>query len=187
MGLQMETWPRRHRVTVHDYHRMAEAGVLPPDARVELIEGEIIDMAPIGTAHADIMRILSRRLVELVGDEAVVSIQLPVRLSRRSEPQPDLAVLRGSRQRYRDAHPSANDALLLIEVSDTTLRYDLENKARLYATHGIREYWVVDVANDRIWRHRQPTGAHFAVVEEVTEGALELPDGLGAIAVNELF
>jgi Uma2 family endonuclease len=133
------------------------------------------------------LRILSRRLVELVGGKAVVSIQLPVRLSRRSDPQPDLAVLRGSRERYRDAHPSANDALLLIEVSDTTLRYDLEKKARLYATHGIREYSAVDVASNRIWRHRLPTGARFAEIEELTDGALELPDGLGAIALNELF
>jgi Uma2 family endonuclease len=187
MSAQTETWPRPHRLTVDDYYRMAEAGVLSPDDRTELIEGEIIDMAPIGTAHADMVRVLNRRLVELAGDRAQVSVQLPIRLSRRSEPQPDLAVLRGSRERYRHAHPSASDTVLLIEVSDTTLRYDLENRARLYATHGIREYWVVDVVNNRIWRHRAPTGTRFADIKEVTRGPLELPDGLGTIEVNELF
>lgn len=84
MSAQTETWPRPHRLTVDDYYRMAEAGVLSPDDRTELIEGEIIDMAPIGTAHADVVRVLNRRLFELVGDRAVVSVQLPVRLSTRS-------------------------------------------------------------------------------------------------------
>src|SRR5688500_14365457 len=93
MGMHMETWPQRHRITVHDYHRMAEVGVLAPDARVELIEGEIIDMAPIGKGHQSIVDQLNRVLVRAVGDHAIVRVQGSIRLSQWSEPEPDLVLL----------------------------------------------------------------------------------------------
>jgi Uma2 family endonuclease len=166
---------------------MAEVGVLSPNDRTELIEGEIIDMAPIGSVHADVVRLLTKRLLTAFGDAAEVSVQLPVRLSQRSEPQPDLAVLKAKSRRYRQAHPSAADVLLIIEVSDTTLRYDLNVKARLYATHGVREYWVVDLVANRVWRHRKPRGTQYAERTEVAAGAIELPEGLGEIDVTELF
>jgi Uma2 family endonuclease len=166
---------------------MAEVGVLSPDDRTELIEGEIVDMPPIGSAHADVVRLLTQRLLAAVADAGVVSAQLPVRLSRRSEPQPDLAVLRPRAEGYRRAHPTAVDVLLLIEVSDTTLRYDLGRKARLYATHGIAEYWVVDLVAHRVWLHRKPTGAQYSDRSEIAEGTLEIPQRLGEIAVAELF
>jgi Uma2 family endonuclease len=108
-------------------------------------------------------------------------------LSRRSEPQPDLAVLKPRAEGYRRAHPTAVDVLLLIEVSDTTLRYDLGRKARLYATHGVAEYWVVDLIANRVWLHRKPTGAQYSDRTEVAAGTLELPQKLGEIAVAELF
>ncbi len=166
---------------------MAEAGVLSPDDRTELIDGEIIDMAPIGPDHAEVVRRLNKRLVLAAGDSAVVSVQLPVRLSLRSEPQPDVALLSRRPTGYREAHPSADDVLLLIEVSDSTLRYDLEVKARLYAKHKVAEYWVVDLVNDCVWRHRRPSGQQFAQRDEIQEGTLELPRGFGEIAVAELF
>jgi Uma2 family endonuclease len=187
MSAHTESWPRPHRLTVDEYYRMAEAGVLSPDDRTELIEGEIIDMAPIGSAHADVVRLLTQRLLRAVGDAGVVSVQLPVRLSRRSEPQPDLAVVKTKPAGYRRAHPTADDVLLLIEVSDTTLRYDLDVKARLYATHGIAEYWVVDLVANRVWCHRLPSGTRYAERTEVTAGALALPGGVGEILVAELF
>jgi Uma2 family endonuclease len=187
MSAQTETWPRPHRLTVDDYYRMAEAGVLSPDDRTELIEGEIIDMAPIGSTHADVVRLLNQRLVRAVGDSAVISVQLPVRLSTRSEPQPDLAILRVKAAGYRRSHPSANDVVLLIEVSDTTLRYDLNVKARLYATHGVAEYWVVDMVENRVWRHRRPRGTQYTERDEIASGALPLPEGLGEVSLAELF
>src|SRR5690606_26748569 len=144
MNAQTETWPRPHRLTVHDYYRMAEVGLLGPDDRTELIEGEIIDMPPIGDRHADLVRLLTKRLVQAAGDSAEVSSQLPVRLSLRSEPQPDFAVLKPRSGGYRQ-HPTPSDVLLLVEVSDSTLRYDLGRRARLYANHLIPEYWVVDL------------------------------------------
>jgi Uma2 family endonuclease len=187
MSAQTETWPKPHRLTVDDYYRMAEAGVLSPDDRTELIEGEIIDMAPIGSAHADVVRLLNQRLMEAAGDTAVVSVQLPVRLSRRTEPQPDIALLKPKFGGYRLAHPSADDVLLLIEISDSTLRYDLDVKARLYSAHAIPEYWVVDLNANRVWRHRKPEGTRYLQRDKHAGGALELPEGVGKINVAELF
>ena len=187
MSAHTETWPRPHRLTVDDYYRMAEVGVLSPDDRTELIEGEIIDMAPIGSVHADVVRLLTKRLLTAFRDSAEVSVQLPVRLSQRSEPQPDIAVLAAKPSGYRQAHPSAADVLLLIEVSDTTLHYDLNAKARLYAKHGVREYWVVDLVASRVWRHRGPSGTHYAELAEITSGAIELPGRAGEILVAEIF
>jgi len=140
MSAQTETWPRPHRLTVDEYYRMADAGLLSPDDRTELIEGEIVDMPPIGSPHAAIVTMLTERLVRLVGASAQVRVQAPVRFMPRSEPQPDIALVKPRSDAYRNAHPIAADVLLLIEVSESTLRFDLEVKSRLYATHGIPEY-----------------------------------------------
>jgi Uma2 family endonuclease len=150
MGMQMESWPRRHRITVHDYHRMAEVGVLAPDARVELIEGEIIDMAPIGKDHQSIVDQLTRMLVLAVGDGAIVRVQGSVRLSQWSEPEPDVVLLAPRPDFYRSEFALGTDTLLVIEVSDTTLRYDRDVKVPLYARHGVPEVWIVDVQNDAL-------------------------------------
>jgi Uma2 family endonuclease len=187
MSAHTESWPRPHRLTVDDYYRMAEAGVLSPDDRTELIEGQIVDMAPIGSVHADVVMLLTQRLFGVVGNSAGVRTQLPVRLSTHSEPQPDVALVKAKPGGYRRAHPSPSEVLLFIEVSDSTLRYDLNVKARLYATHGIPEYWVVDLVGNRVVRHLRPSGTHYAERTEVTAGALGLPGGLGEIVVAELF
>jgi Uma2 family endonuclease len=150
MGMQMENWPRRHRISVHDYHRMGEIGVLAPDARVELIEGEIIDMAPIGKDHQSIVDQLNRLLVRAVGDDAIVRVQGSVRLSQWSEPQPDLILLAPRPDFYRSEFALGTDTLLVIEVSDTTLRYDRDRKVPLYARHGVPEVWIVDVNADAL-------------------------------------
>ncbi len=150
MGRQMESGPQRHRITVHDYHRMAEIGVLAPDARVELIEGEIIDMAPIGKDHQSIIDQLNRTFVRAVGDSAIVRVQGSVRLSQWSEPQPDLVLLAPCPDFYRSEFALGADTLLVIEVSDTTLRYDRGVKVPLYARHGVPEVWIVDVQNDAL-------------------------------------
>ena len=186
MSAQTESWPRPHRLTVHDYYRMAEAGVLSPDDRVELIEGEIIDMPPGGDRHASVVRLLNTRLVRALGDAAEVSTQLPVRLSLRSEPQPDFAIVRAKQGGYRK-HPQPRDVLLLIEASDATLRYDLGKRASLYAAHGIPEYWVFDLQHDRVWRHRTPKGREYTQRDEVTEGTLPLPALRAELALADLF
>jgi Uma2 family endonuclease len=150
MGMQMESWPRRHRISVHDYHRMAEVGVLAPDARVELIEGEIIDMAPIGKDHQSIVDQLNRMLVLAVGDDAIVRVQGSVRLSQWSEPEPDVVLLAPRPDFYRGEFALGTDTLLVIEASDTTLRYDRDVKVPLYARHGVPEVWIIDVQNDAL-------------------------------------
>lgn len=142
MGIPMETWPQRHRITVHDYHRMGEIGVFAPDARVELIEGEIIDMAPIGKDHQSIVDQLTRALVLVV---AIVRVQGSIRLSQWSEPGPDVVLLNPRSDFYRGEFALGTDTLLAIEVSDTTLKYDRDIKVPLYARHGVPEAWVVDV------------------------------------------
>jgi Uma2 family endonuclease len=150
MGLHMESWPQRHRITVHHYHRLAEIGVLAPDARVELIEGEIIDMAPIGKDHQSIVDQLNRALVMAVGDRAIVRTQGSIRLSQWSEPGPDVVLLEPRPDFYRGEFASGTDTLLVIEVSDTTLRYDRDIKVPLCARHGVPEVWVVDVNGDAL-------------------------------------
>jgi len=145
MGMRMESWPQRHRITVHDYHRMGEIGVFAPDARVELIEGEIIDMAPIGNDHQSVVDQLNRALVMAVGDNAIVRTQGSIRLSQWSEPEPDVVLLKPRPDFYRSEFALGTDTLLVIEVSDTTLRYDRDIKVPLYARHGVPEVWVVDV------------------------------------------
>ena len=150
MGMQMESGPQRHRITVYDYHRMAEIGVLAPDARVELIEGEIIDMAPIGKDHQSIVDQLNRMLVLAVGDHAIVRVQGSIRLSQWSEPEPDVVLLAPRADFYRGEFALGTDTLLVIEVSDTTLRYDRDVKVPLYARHGVPETWIVDVQNDAL-------------------------------------
>jgi Uma2 family endonuclease len=158
----------RRRFTVHDYHRMGEAGILHEDDRVELIEGEIVEMAAIGTRHFSCVNGLTRLLVRSVGDEAIVSVQNPVRLNEHTEPQPDLAVLRV--RDYRESLPMPEDVLLLIEVSDTTLRYDRNLKLPLYAQAGILEVWIVDLSGEVIERHTDPSGHSYRHTERARRG-----------------
>jgi Uma2 family endonuclease len=146
----------RHRLTVDDYHRMGEAGILKPDARVELIEGEIIDMAPIGSRHAYVIAALTKRLMSAVGIHAEIRCQLPVRLDNHSEPEPDLAVVKPRGRHYESAHPTPSDVLLLIEISDSTLAFDRSVKLPLYAKHGVQEVWLVDLSANQIHAHRDP-------------------------------
>ena len=158
----------RRRFTVHEYHRMGEAGILHEDDRVELIEGEIVEMAAIGTRHFTCVNVLNRLLVRSVGDAAIVSVQNPVRLDERTEPQPDLAVLRV--RDYRESLPMPEDVLLLIEVSDTTLRYDRGVKLPLYARAGILEVWIVDLAGEVIERHTDPSGDTYRGSKQARRG-----------------
>jgi len=150
MSTLMESWPRRHRITVEEYHRMAEVGLLAPDARVELIEGEIIDMAPIGNRHMSTVDRLTRQFVLAAGEDAIVRVGGSVRLGRMSEPQPDLLILRPRADFYGNHSATGSDVLLVIEVSDTSLRYDREVKVPLFARHGVPESWVFDLEHRQV-------------------------------------
>ena len=187
MSLANETWPRRHRLTVHDYHRMAEVGLLRPDARVELIDGEIIDMAPIASLHGAVVDLLAERFITALTGAALVRIQGAVQLGDVSEPQPDIALLRPRADRYAGSQPRATDLLLVVEVSDTTLEFDTGDKARLYARHGVPEFWVVDLTSRQLRVFRAPRGAEYGGRTMLEPGVVEIP-GLGmSVDLSGLF
>src|SRR4051812_9665607 len=125
--------PTRHKLDVDVFYRMADAGIFGEDDRIELIDGELIDMAPIGTDHASSSTGLNRALVLACGDRAIVSAGNPLRLDRFNEPQPDFLVLRLRGDNYRTAHPGAADTLLAVELADSSLRFDRNVKLPLYA------------------------------------------------------
>jgi Uma2 family endonuclease len=171
----MESWPRRHRIDVHEYHRMAEVGLLAPDARVELIEGEIIDMAPIGGSHQSVVDYLTERFILALTGKAIVRTQGSVRLGLYSEPQPDLLVLKPRDDYYRSEFARGEDVLLAIEVSDSTLRYDRKVKMPLFARHGIPEAWIVDLQNGTLQVHRSPADGEYRDVSTLEQpGTLAL-------------
>lgn len=175
---------QRHRLTVAEYYRMGETGILAPDARVELIEGEIIDMPPIGSPHASTVFFISDRLRDIVKGIAFVWVQNPIRLSQHSEPQPDIALLRPRPDFYRSAHPTSADVFLIVEVADTSLAYDTQIKLPLYARHGIPEVWLVDLPNRRLIIHRTPTAASFQDVQTVTDLSDVTPLLLPAVTID---
>lgn len=181
--------PHKHPITAEEYLRMGEAGVFAPEARLELIEGEIIEMAPIEPPHAGRVAQLTERFIQLAAGQATVWVQGPLRVSGISVPQPDLALLRRRADFYSAALPVVADVLLLVEVSDTSLAYDIKAKVPLYARSGIPEVWVVDVKDRAIHVFRQPAEGGFRSAfvargsDRVTCAAL--PEV--AIPVAELF
>ena len=151
--------PSRHRLTVHDYHRMADAGIFGEDDRIELIDGDLIDMAPIGPGHAAVVNRLNEAFVLAYASRAIVSIQNPIRLDESSEPQPDVAILRRRADFYATGgHPGLADILLLVEAADSSLRFDKTVKLPLYARAGIAELWIVDLKRRVLDAHRVPAG-----------------------------
>ena len=165
--------PTPRRFDVDDYYRMAAAGILTPEDRVELIEGEIVDMAPIGSEHAATTDILNELVTRAVATaQAQVRVQGPLRLDRRNEPQPDLILLRPRADRYRATHPTAADVLLLIEVADSSLAFDRGQKLALYARHGVPEVWIVDLVGRAIEICRTPSATGYAERRRLSEGDL---------------
>lgn len=166
----------RHRFTVDEYERMGEAGILSEDDRVELLDGEIVEMTPIGPLHASVVDRLTRLLVQRLGDRAIVRVQNPLRLPPRSEPQPDLVVARERADFYQDGHPQPEDVLLCIEVSDSTLAVDRGVKVPLYARSGVAEVWIVDVGAEAVTVHAERHDIGYADVRTARGGqALQVP------------
>lgn len=153
------------RFTADEFHRMGEAGILGEDDRVELIDGQIVPMSPIGYRHAGAIIRLTRALSRDLHDRALVSVQNPVRLGEHEEPQPDLVVLRPRPDDYTTRLPEPADVLLLVEVADSSLEHDRDLKAPLYARAGIPEYWLWDLDNRQVLVHRGPTPEGYASIE----------------------
>jgi Uma2 family endonuclease len=142
--------------TVDEFQRMSEVGILSENSRHELIRGEVIEMPQVGSPHASRVKRLIRLFTTRLGESVIVSVQDPVILNRYSEPVPDLALLRSRNDFYASGHPSAEDVLLLVEVADTSLKWDQTVKAELYAEAGIAEYWLLDVRGDALIVHLNP-------------------------------
>jgi Uma2 family endonuclease len=179
---------RRRRFTVEEYYRMAEVGILTDRDRVELIEGEIVEMSPIGLRHALCVAELNSRLVRGVGDRAASWTPNPIRLFPDSEPEPDIVLIRGPLSRYSQ-HPGPADVLLLIEVADTSYRFDRDVKLPLYARAGVPEVWIVDLTRDVVEVFRQPSASSYASTQRIERGGTVAPVAFPdvGLAVTEIL
>jgi hypothetical protein len=160
----------QRRFTVDEYHRMAGAGVFGPDDRIELIEGRIMMMSPIGRRHAACVDRMNRLLQRLVGDEAIVRVQNPVYLGTISEPLPDVTLLRPRDDFYAEAHPTPMDVLLIIEVAESSLHYDRDEKLPMYAKAAIPDVWLVDLKGEAVHMFRHPLDGAYQRAEQVVRG-----------------
>jgi Uma2 family endonuclease len=147
--------------TVDEVLAMVKAGILPEQRGLELIEGVLVEMAPIGPEHAAETSIIAREFTLRLGAGAIVRTQSPVQLNARSLPEPDIAVVQNRRDHYRAAHPTPADTFLIIEISDTTLAFDRGRKLALYASSGIAEVWIVDIEGKAVEVYRAPIGDHY--------------------------
>ena len=174
----------RHRFSRAEYERMVGAGVFEPETRLELLEGEIVEMAPQKSRHATGVRLVEEALRRAFGEGFDVRTQLPLAIDDASEPEPDVAVVRGAPRDYRDAHPTT--ALLVVEVADTTLGYDRVRKLRAYARAGIPEYWVLDVEGEALEVYRAPSAEGYGARNILKTGEsvtpLAAPDPPVAVA-----
>jgi Uma2 family endonuclease len=166
--------------TVDEYHRMAEAGIFGGDERVELLAGKIIWMSAKGTAHRSAVARTDRLLQNSLRNLALICVQDPVKLNERSEPEPDIAVVKVDPLDYADHHPTPGEIYLIIEVADSSLKVDCETKAQAYSQAGIRDYWVLDVVNRQLHIFREPTedGYQNEIIlgENGTISPLQFPD-----------
>jgi Uma2 family endonuclease len=160
----------RHWFTVAEYNRMGETGIFSEDDRVELIEGEIFEMSPIGKRHAACVDILVELFSEQLRRKVIVRVQNPIQLGNYSEPQPDIALLKRRDDFYRNAHPTSADVLLVIEVADTTLEYDRQIKVPLYARAGVAEVWLVNLLDEQIEIYTQPANEAYQSQRQAGRG-----------------
>jgi len=183
VGSRVESLERR-RFSGAEFHAMAEAGVLGEDERVELIAGEIVQMTPIGSRHAGCVKSLNRLLSRLLGDRGLVSVQDPIVVDEASEPQPDIAVLRFRQDSYRTVHPQAADVLLVIEVAETSVEYDLRVKIPLYARAGIPEAWLVRLLDGSIEIYRDPAVTGYREMRTLRAGDSAAPRAFPDLALT---
>lgn len=163
---------------------MGEAAIFHEDARLELIEGEIVEMSPIGSRHAACVNFLTGFLSRALGNAAIVSIQNPIQLNDLTEPQPDVALLRPRDDFYRNSHPQPRDVLLVIEVADTTVDYDRSIKLPLYATAGIPEVWIINLPAEHIEIYAAPLADAYQFASQATRGDVAASHSITNMAIN---
>jgi len=178
-----------HRFTVDQYHKMGDAGVFHEDDRVELLDGQIVEMSPINPPHAGCVNRLTRDLTRALGERGMVSVQNPVVLGQHWEPQPDIAVLRPRADGYASRHPEPNDILLLIEVADSSLGRDRADKVPTYARTGVPEVWLVNLPAETIEVCTGPGPEGYRAVRRVHRGETLEPAMLPGVRIttNEIL
>ena len=175
---------KRRRFTVDEYHRMLETGILRAREPVELIRGEIVHKMGIGTRHVGCVAFLNQRLVLRLADRTLLSPGGPVVILPDSEPEPDITLLKPRADFYRQAHPQPEDVLLVIEVADSSRRFDRNVKRPLYAETGIAEYWIVDLVDEVVEVHRQPESGAYRHVERIGRGGSVSPQAFPDVALS---
>ena len=176
--------PPRHQFTVAEYYAMADVGILDENDRVELLDGDIIAMPPIGDWHQSSVDRFNNLMLPMLRGRALMRVQGPTRLNNISEPLPDVMLLRQREDFYRGGHPSPADVLLLIEVSDTTVDYDRNDKLSAYARAGIREVWIVTRQEQRIEAYTDPTDGRYTTVRYAGRGQSIAPDSFPDVVVE---
>ena len=175
--------PARRRFTVVEYYAMADAGILSGNDRVELLDGDLITMPPIGNWHGGSVKLLANTFPPILQGRAVMAVQDPVRLDEHSEPQPDIMLLQWRDDFYRNGHPSPDDVLLLIEVADSSIEFDRTVKLAAYARAGIPEVWIVARAERRIEAYTEPAGDEYATVRYFGPGETVAPQAFSDITL----
>ena len=184
----VEPSPQLHRFTRARYEKMVDAGIFDEDDRIELLDGEIVEMAPQKSRHATAVSLLNRCMADCFGRGFDVRVQWPLALGPHSEPEPYIAVVRGSPRDYRDAHPQ--HAELIVEVADATLAYDRGRKLAAYARAGIADYWILDLAASTLEVCRAPQGGEYADRQTLRAGDSIAPLSVrsaSAIGVSDLL
>jgi len=189
MAIEVEVEVKRRRFTVDEYHRMLETGILREGERIELIRGELVQKMTIGPRHLGCVTFLNQRLVLRLVDRTLLSPGGPIVILPDSEPEPDLTLLKPRVDFYRRAHPRPEDVLLVIEVADSSRRFDRNVKRPLYAEAGIAEYWIVDLVDELVEVHRQPEGGAYRHVERIGRGGSVSPQAFPdvVLAVDEIL
>ena len=176
--------PTKHLTTLDEWRRLGEANIFPPESRLELIDGEILEMAPIGFNHASHLKRINKLFTRLVPDNLITSVQDPLQLGDLSESEPDFMLLKPNDDFYSSRHPNANDVLLLIEVADTSLKFDQNQKLRLYASHNIPEYWLLNLNDNCLEVYRQPHGDNYGEKTTLRTGDTLMLSQLNQITIN---
>lgn len=174
----------RKRFPTRDYYKMAEVGILGANDRVELIDGQVVEMSPNGPRHAATVYAFDSVLKNALGIRAMVRVQLPVHIDEYNEPEPDIAIVVPRDDRYVGAHPTPGEVVLLVEVSESTLAFDRDVKAPLYAIAGIAEYWIADRMSDQIRIFRNPEEDRYRTVQAVGPGGTVAIQAFGGIALR---
>ncbi len=185
MSTQVERW----NFTADEYHRMAQAGILSEDDRVELLEGAIVKMSPIGIRHAACVNRLNALFNQRAGQAVIVAVQNPIYLDDYSEPQPDISLLKPRGDFYAQRHPNPDEVLLIAEVADTSAAYDRDIKIPLYARAGISEVWLVNLPDEAVEVYSQPLGGVYRQIRRLRRRETLRPAGIPSLVleVDELF